>query len=399
MDPSSFDLVRSKLDPPAARRGIVARTPLLDRLVAAASSAVVSVVAPAGYGKTTFLAQWAESKEPRVGWVSVDDRDNDPVVLLSYIAMALDRIEAIDPRVFRALSSSGAGREGPRWLVAAMARMRQPGALVIDNLEVVTNPESLDAVAALALGLPMGWSLPSVRGPRCPCQPDRRRGPAGAHLRRDPRRSGDRLQPPQHDAASDLRRARGHLRPRPAAASRPARPHARARPDGLQLRPLGRAHPDAGDLRVDPRADRHQRRVPRDLAAGDDAPALQPRSAAQRPRRQRAQLRRHLHPDLAQGTGGLAAGHPTARPGDARIPLLRSTRPLACLGSRSCSPSWPSPRASAKPSPASSAKTRSPAHRPLPWATRSSATSSPQCGNEQADLPPPGRAVGEDRDG
>ena len=49
--------------------------------------------------------------------------------------------------------------EVPRWLVAAMARMRRPGALVIDNLEVVTNPESLDAVAALALGLPTGWQV------------------------------------------------------------------------------------------------------------------------------------------------------------------------------------------------------------------------------------------------
>ena len=84
----------------------------VDRLVAAASSAVISVVAPAGYGKTTFLAQWAERKKPRVGWVSVDDRDNDPVVLLTYIAVALDRIEAIDPRVFRALASSGAGHRG-----------------------------------------------------------------------------------------------------------------------------------------------------------------------------------------------------------------------------------------------------------------------------------------------
>ena len=120
---------------------------------------MIAVVAPAGYGKTTFLAQWAERKKPRVGWVSVDARDNDPVVLLTYIAVALDRIEAIDPRVFRALASSGAGLEVPRWLVAAMARMRRTGALVIDNLEVVTNPESLDAVAALALGLPMGWQL------------------------------------------------------------------------------------------------------------------------------------------------------------------------------------------------------------------------------------------------
>src|SRR6478752_3638400 len=136
MDPSSFDLAESKLHPPAARRGIVARTPLLDRLATADSSVVVSVVAPAGYGKTTFLAQWADAKKPRLGWVSVDDRDNDPVVLLSYVAVALDRMEAIDPRVFRALVSSGAsaGSEAARWLVAAMAKMRRPGVLVIDNL-------------------------------------------------------------------------------------------------------------------------------------------------------------------------------------------------------------------------------------------------------------------------
>ena len=155
----SFALAESKLRPPAARQGIVARTALVDRVVAASPPAVIAVVAPAGYGKTTFLAQWAERKEPQVGWVSVDARDNDPVVLLTYIAVALDRIEAIDPRVFRALASSGAGLEVPRRLVAAMARMRRTVALVIDNLEVVTNPESLDAVAALALGLPMGWQL------------------------------------------------------------------------------------------------------------------------------------------------------------------------------------------------------------------------------------------------
>ena len=88
---------------------------------------------------------------------------------------------------------------------------------------------------------------------------------------------------------------------------------------GFRFNRSRRAHPDAGGLRVDPQADRRQRRVSRHVAAGDDAPALQPRSAAQCPRRQRAQLRRHLHPDLAQGAGGLAAGHPTTRPRDARV--------------------------------------------------------------------------------
>ena len=186
----SFDLVESKLRPPVMRRGIVARSGLLDRLVAASDPAVISVVAPAGYGKTTLLAQWAERKEPRVAWVSVDDRDNDPVVLLTYIAVALDRVEAIDPRVFRALASSGAGIEVPRRLVAAMGRMRQPVALVIDNLEVVTSTESLDAIAALALGLPMGSQLAigsrdvlpvAHRAPTC----------TGRHRGGRDRRSGD----------------------------------------------------------------------------------------------------------------------------------------------------------------------------------------------------------------
>jgi LuxR family transcriptional regulator, maltose regulon positive regulatory protein len=38
---------------------------------------VISVVAPAGYGKPILLAQWAESPQPRVAWVSADHRDND----------------------------------------------------------------------------------------------------------------------------------------------------------------------------------------------------------------------------------------------------------------------------------------------------------------------------------
>jgi LuxR family maltose regulon positive regulatory protein len=54
------------------------------------------VVAPPGYGKTTLLSQWAEGAGA-FAWVSVDDADNDPKVLLTYIAEALDAIEPIEP--------------------------------------------------------------------------------------------------------------------------------------------------------------------------------------------------------------------------------------------------------------------------------------------------------------
>jgi LuxR family transcriptional regulator, maltose regulon positive regulatory protein len=142
-----------------ARRGIVPRTNLIDRLVAARASPVVSVVAPPGYGKTTLLAQWAEHRQPRLGWVSADDRDNDPAVLLTYVAVALDRIERIDPAVFRALTSPGAAITVPPRLVSAIAAMRRPVTVVLDHLELVTNRECLDAIGQLALGLPAGSQL------------------------------------------------------------------------------------------------------------------------------------------------------------------------------------------------------------------------------------------------
>ena len=49
----------------------------------------MSVVAPAGFGKTTFLAHLAERDRRAFAAVSLDERDNDPVMLLRYVAAAL----------------------------------------------------------------------------------------------------------------------------------------------------------------------------------------------------------------------------------------------------------------------------------------------------------------------
>jgi LuxR family maltose regulon positive regulatory protein len=159
-DESSLELVESKLHPPPARPGIVPRALLVERLLASAGVPVVCVVAPAGYGKTILLAQWAQRTARRVGWVSVDPRDNDPAVLLTYIAVALDRVEAIDPRIVRGLAGPGASIVGvvPR-LAAAMAAMTQPVALVLDHLELLENQECLDVMAELAAQLPAGTQL------------------------------------------------------------------------------------------------------------------------------------------------------------------------------------------------------------------------------------------------
>jgi LuxR family transcriptional regulator, maltose regulon positive regulatory protein len=107
-----FDLIRGKLLRPLVRPGTIVRPALVERLARDDSRPIVSVVAPAGYGKTTLLAQWPERSGQAIAWVSVGEGDNDPKVLLTYVAQALNAIEPVSRRVFDALASpaSSTGR-------------------------------------------------------------------------------------------------------------------------------------------------------------------------------------------------------------------------------------------------------------------------------------------------
>jgi LuxR family maltose regulon positive regulatory protein len=143
----------------------------VDRL-AAVTEPVVCLVAPPGYGKTTVAAQWAERKGRRVAWVALDRRDNDPVVLLSYVAVAFDRFEPVEPVVFEALATPGVSVMAtvlPRFS-SWVSTLTEPVSLFLDHVEVVGNPECLDAVAELSLRLPPGSQvvLASRSAPRLP---------------------------------------------------------------------------------------------------------------------------------------------------------------------------------------------------------------------------------------
>ncbi|MFL6185393.1 MAG: LuxR C-terminal-related transcriptional regulator [Actinomycetes bacterium] len=154
-DGPSFQLIESKLHPPRLRPGMVARTALVERLLTASGGAVVCAVAPPGYGKTTLLAQWAQRKGGRVGWLTVDPHDNDPAVLLTYLAVALDRVASIEPETFKILASPSTHVPPgvvPR-LAAAMSATTEPVALVLDHVELLDNRQCLDALAQLALQL------------------------------------------------------------------------------------------------------------------------------------------------------------------------------------------------------------------------------------------------------
>jgi LuxR family maltose regulon positive regulatory protein len=118
-------LLRSKLTPPQARKGIGSRGQLLDRLREGRGRKLTLVCAPAGYGKTTVLAQWCEVDRDRMPfvWMSVDEGDSDPVRFWSHLIAGL---QAVHPRA--GASSLEALRAGP----TAVASVALP--LLVDEL-------------------------------------------------------------------------------------------------------------------------------------------------------------------------------------------------------------------------------------------------------------------------
>jgi LuxR family maltose regulon positive regulatory protein len=155
-----FDLAGAKLAPPSTRPGTVAKTDVIEDLCASREP-LVTVVAPAGYGKTTILARWAEADTRPFAWVALDPGDDDPVVLLRYVAGALHRLEPLPPEVFDALSDVG----GSGWtkpvarLGNALAAREHPFVLALDDLHLVANPSCSDVLAELLRSIPAGSKI------------------------------------------------------------------------------------------------------------------------------------------------------------------------------------------------------------------------------------------------
>src|SRR6266566_3479692 len=135
-------LLATKLHVPRLRAQFIRRSHLVERLQQGMERALTLVSAPAGFGKTTLVAQWlAESSTP-VAWLSLEPEDNEPVRFLSYLIAALQRL---DPQVGAAmLPLLQAPRPAPLERVMAlvinelMAGAARDFALVLDDYHVIT---------------------------------------------------------------------------------------------------------------------------------------------------------------------------------------------------------------------------------------------------------------------
>ena len=85
-------LIRAKFEPPKQDVRLVERSFLFDRLDACLPKRLGLVLAPAGFGKSSLLAQWSKHRTmqgAKVGWLSLDEADSEPLQFISYVILAL----------------------------------------------------------------------------------------------------------------------------------------------------------------------------------------------------------------------------------------------------------------------------------------------------------------------
>ncbi|MCK0469849.1 tetratricopeptide repeat protein [Halalkalibacter sp. APA_J-10(15)] len=87
-------IISTKLSIPPIRSKIVARPRLLEQLNEGMHHKLTIISAGAGFGKTTLVSQWLTSCEQPVTWLSLEEGDNDLARFLTYLFVALRKIEA-----------------------------------------------------------------------------------------------------------------------------------------------------------------------------------------------------------------------------------------------------------------------------------------------------------------
>src|SRR5215475_13768665 len=92
--PERDALLATKLHIPQPRRDFLARPRLLERLTEGTARELTLVCAPAGFGKTSLLGEWARRSRSPVAWLSLDHGDSDPARFWRYVAAALDGVRA-----------------------------------------------------------------------------------------------------------------------------------------------------------------------------------------------------------------------------------------------------------------------------------------------------------------
>jgi len=150
-------LLQTKLYRPRTRSDLISRARLLDRLNVGLGGYVTLVSAPAGFGKTTLLAQWVQTIDHPTAWLSLDEHDNEPRVFVQSLVAAL---QSAVPDMFQGIASL---LEAPRFpsvnqivplFINDLADLPDDVVLVLDDYHLIRNHDIHSLLELLIEHLP-----------------------------------------------------------------------------------------------------------------------------------------------------------------------------------------------------------------------------------------------------
>jgi LuxR family maltose regulon positive regulatory protein len=145
-------VITTKLFRPSLRQHTVARKRLNDMLRLGGTLPLTLVVAPAGWGKSTLVAEWLAHDGITAGWVSLDGGDSDPMRFWRYVLLAADQAGSPAGAVaLGRLDAAGSDvlRDVLPAFVNAVVSADAPLALVLDDYHLVTSAQVHASVAML----------------------------------------------------------------------------------------------------------------------------------------------------------------------------------------------------------------------------------------------------------
>jgi LuxR family maltose regulon positive regulatory protein len=155
---AEIPLIATKHYAPRWRADLVSRPRLVERLNRGVERKLTLVSAPAGFGKTTLLAEWLATRpEQSIAWVSLDRADNDPVRFWTYL---INGLHAIRPEIGTQVLARLRSVQAPpvdsvlTILINELAALTDDIVLVLDDLHVIEHAPIHEAIAFLVEHLP-----------------------------------------------------------------------------------------------------------------------------------------------------------------------------------------------------------------------------------------------------
>ena len=90
----TISLLTTKLYIPQTSQNLVPRPRLFEKLNNVASAKLILVAAPAGFGKSTLMSEWATNIDKPITWLSLDENDNNLRRFLFYLVAAIQKIDS-----------------------------------------------------------------------------------------------------------------------------------------------------------------------------------------------------------------------------------------------------------------------------------------------------------------